>query len=281
MHQNVTQQKPKLLERMKKAIRALQMSRRTAKAYVAWARRFIYFHGKRHPREMAEPEVNAFLSHLANERHVSASTQNQALCALVFLYKVVLEKPLGEIEGLIRVKRRRKLPVVLTPEEVQRILNELQGTERLFLALLYGTGLRVFEGLRLRVKDIDFGFGQITVRDGKGRKDRITMLPASLREPLERHLARMEQQHRRDVAQEEAGWVHLPYALARKYPNAGREWGWQYAFPAARIHVELETGQKRRHHLHERTVQKAFHRAVRQAKITKHATCHTLRSASA
>jgi len=252
------------------------MSLRTEKTYIHWIRRFILFHGKRHPKEMAEAEINAFLTHLAVEGRVSPSTQTQALCALLFLYRSVLDKEIGELEGLVRARRRRKLPVVLAPEEVRHILAHVEGVDHLLLALLYGTGMRLMEVLRLRVKDIDFSFDQITVRDGKGAKDRVTMLPASLKTGLQKHLEEVKRLHASDL-RAGSGRVYLPHALARKYPNAEAEWGWQFVFPAAGFSIDPRTGERRRHHLHERTLQRAFHDAARKAGITKHATCHTLR----
>jgi integron integrase len=267
---------PKLLDRVREALRVRHMSLRTEKAYLHWIRRYILFHGKRHPQEMGEAEINAFLTHLAVEGQVSASTQTQALCALLFLYRTVLEKEVGELEGLVRARRRRKLPVVLTAEEVKSALARLQGVDRLFLSLLYGTGMRLAEALRLRVKDVDFSYDQITVRDGKGAKDRMTMLPASLKAELTAHLKKVKKLHEADL-REGRGRVHLPYALDRKYPGAAGEWGWQYVFPAPTLSQDPRSGEWRRHHLHERGIQRAFRAAVRGAGIVKPATCHTLR----
>jgi integron integrase len=252
------------------------MSLRTEKSYVNWIRRYILFHAKKHPKEMGETEINAFLTHLAVEHRVSASTQTQALCALLFLYRTVLDREVGELEGLVRARRRRKLPVVLTQEEVKSILARLQGDDRLFLSLLYGTGMRLAEALRLRVKDIDFSYDQILVRDGKGAKDRVTMLPASLKAELAAHLKKVKRLHEADL-RDGHGRVHLPYALDRKYPGAAGEWGWQYVFPAPSFSQDPRSGEWRRHHLHERGIQRAFHVAVRQAGVVKPATCHTLR----
>ena len=267
---------PKLLDRVREALRVRHLSLRTEKAYLHWIRRYILFHGKRHPREMGEAEINAFLTHLAVEGQVSASTQTQALCALLFLYRTVLGREVGELEGLIRAKRRRKLPVVMTPEEVKRVLAHLTGVDGLFLSLLYGTGLRIAELLRLRVKDVDFAYGQITVRDGKGAKDRMTMLPSSLKPELQEHLRTVKHLHDEDRRQGH-GRVYLPNALARKYPGAAAEWGWQYVFPAPTFSQDPRSGERRRHHLHERSLQRAFHDATRKAGIVKPATCHTLR----
>ena len=266
----------KLLDRVRDEIRVRHLARRTEKTYLHWIRRYILFHRKRHPAEMGEAEVNAFLTDLAVRGGVSASTQTQALCALLFLYRHVLGRDLGHLEDLVRARRRRRLPVVLTREEVRQALFHLEEDERLFLTLLYGTGLRLLEGLRLRVKDIDFAARQITVRDGKGGKDRVTMLPATVGEPLARHLEQVRALHAKDLA-EGFGRVELPHALARKYPNADAEWGWQFAFPAPERWRDAATGMSRRHHLHERTVQRAFKQAVRKAGLAKPATCHTLR----
>jgi integron integrase len=218
----------------------------------------------------------AFLTHLAVKERVSASTQTQALCGLLFLYRTVLEREVGELEGLVRARRTRKLPVVLTSEEVRRVLSHTAGMERLFLSLLYGTGLRLMEGLRLRVKDVDFSYDQITVRDGKGAKDRVTMLPASLKAELLEHLKEVKRLHEED-RRAGNGRVYLPYALSRKYPNAAGEWGWQYVFPSPYLSRDPRSGEQRRHHWYERNPQKAFQEAVRKAGVTKAASCHTLR----
>jgi len=267
---------PKLLERARARMRAKHLSLRTERAYLGWMRRYILFHGKRHPAEMGEVEINAFLTHLAVKRQISASTQTQALCALLYLYREILDKPVGELEGLIRARRRRRLPVVLTREEVRRVLSHVEGTERLFLTLLYGTGLRLMEGLRLRVKDVDFAENQITVRDGKGAKDRVTMLPVSIQDDLRRHLREVERLHKKDLG-EGFGKVYLPYALARKYPSAASEWAWQYVFPAAGRSRDPRSGVERRHHLPEQSIQRSFRRAVQRAGLAKAATCHSLR----
>jgi integron integrase len=242
---------------------------------VSWIRRFILYHGKRHPSELRETEVNAYLTHLATDRRVSASTQNQALCALLFLYRHVLGVGLKELD-LVRAPRRRKLPVVLSRAEVRAVLSHLDADAKLVLSLLYGTGMRLLEGLRLRVKDVDFERGRIVVRDGKGEKDRVTMLPASLVDPLREHLRLVRAAHEEAQRESHAG-VELPYALERKYPGADREWCWQYVFPAARPSRDPRSGAWRRHHIHESTIQKAFRRALRAAKVSKHAGCHTLR----
>ena len=268
--------KPRLLDRVRQALQARHGSRRTEKAYVAWIRRFIIFHGKRHPAEMGAAEITQFLTSLAVEGNVAASTQNQALSALLFLYRHVLEQELPWLDGVVRAKRAARLPVVLTREEVRAILRQLQGPPRLMAILLYGAGLRLLECAHLRVKDVDFAANQIVVRAGKGDRDRVTMLPGAVKADLARHLEFVKTQHETDL-QRGAGWVELPWALARKYPNAGREWGWQWVFPATRIYVDRVTGQRRRHHLHESVLQRAVKDAVRAAGIPKRASCHTFR----
>ena len=243
-----------------------------------WVRRFIRFGSLRHPRELGPSDVTRFLSHLAVEGKVSASTQNQALSALVFLYKDVLDMPVGWLSALVRAKRPERVPVVFTKDEVRRVFVRLKdrGTPALVAGILYGTGMRLLEALRLRVKDIDFAKHEIVVRGGKGDRDRVTMLAERLEGPLLKHLAEVATQHERDVA-DGAGWVELPGALDLKYPNAGREWGWQWVFPATRDYEDLATGQRRRHHLHETVVQRVFKEAVRTARIAKPGSCHTLR----
>ncbi len=229
---------------------------------------------------MGEAEVVAFLSALATRGHVSASTQNQALSALVFLYSEVLHVDLDWLSGLVRARRPARLPVVLSRVEVQALLSQLRGSVGLMASLMYGAGLRLFECTELRIKDVDLEHCEIRVRDGKGRKDRVTMLPARLVEPLTTHIAKVRDLHSADSAGGR-GWVALPDALARKYPNAGREWGWQWLFPATRVYIDRTTGQRRRHHLHESVVQRAIKAAAREAKLTKVATAHVLRSVSA
>ncbi len=268
--------KRKLLDRVRNEIRTRHYSRRTEKAYVGWIRRFIFFHGVRHPAELGAAEVSQFLSSLAVDANLAASSQNQALSALLFLYKAVLGQPLPWLDDLVHAQRPEQLPVVLTREEVQAVLHRLEGRSHLLATLLYGSGLRVLECVRLRVKDLDFGAQQIIVRNGKGEKDRVTLLPQAAQASLGRHLEFVRGQHQADVARG-AGWVELPMALGRKYPNAGREWGWQWVFPATRIYIHPETGQRRRHHLHETVLQRAVKVAVRQADIAKPATPHTFR----
>jgi integron integrase len=257
-------------------LRVRHASPRTADSYVHWIRRFIVFHGRRHPRELGADEITGFLNHLAVEGGVAASTQNQALNAIVFLYRRVLQVDPPELQGLVRAKHSRRLPVVLTPDEVGSLLRRLDGPSRLVASLLYGSGLRLLEALTLRVKDLDFDCGEIRVRDGKGRKDRVVPLPRALAGALRVHLERARELHQQDC-ELGFGQVVLPGALARKYPRASRAWGWQWVFPATTRCVEPETGIVRRYHLHETAVQRAVARAVRQAGLAKHASCHALR----
>jgi integron integrase len=267
---------PRLLDRVRAALRTRHCSPRTEKAYVGWIRRFILFHDKRHPAAMGAAEVTRFLSALVVQRNVAASTQNQALSALLFLYREVLEQELPWLDDLVRVKTRERIPAVLTRDEVQAVIDGLDGPPRLVALLLYGAGLRLLEALRLRVKDVDFERNQITVRSGKGGKDRVTMLPAAVRRDLAKHLEAVRDQHETDI-RAGAGWVELPWALARKYPRAGREWIWQWIFPATRTYLHRESGQRRRHHLHESVLQRAVKEAVRRTGIPKRASCHTFR----
>jgi len=268
--------KPKLLEQVRDAIRLKHYSIRTERTYIDWIKRFILFHNKRHPREMAETEVTQFLTHLARDENVAASTQNQALSALLFLYKEVLKQEIGWLNNVERAKKSPRLPVVLTRDEVKRIFAHLHGKEKLMAGLLYGSGLRLMECLRLRVKDVDLAYLKITVRDAKGGKDRITMLPVSLAPRLERHLAKMKIQHEQDLA-DGFGTVHLPHALSRKYPSAAREWAWQYIFPSTRLSIDPRSGDMKRHHMAEGILQAAIKNAVRASALAKPATCHTLR----
>ncbi len=270
------QGKPRLLDQVRQSIRARHYSPRTEKAYVFWIKRFIFFHGKRHPKDLGEVEVTAFLNHLAVERKVSASTQNQARNALLFLYRNVLDRDLDWLKEVIQAKGPRRLPVVLTREEVAELLRHLHGTPWLVAATMYGTGLRLLECCRLRVKDIDFRQRQLLVRDGKGQKDRVTVLPRNLVKPLTAHLERVERQHQLDL-EIGAGSVALPFAFARKNPSAATDWPWQWVFPATRFYTDRDSGLLRRHHLHESVGQRAIREAVRLAGITKPATSHTLR----
>jgi len=267
---------PRLLDRLRAALRVRHYSLRTEQSYAHWVRRFVLFHGKRHPDEMGEPEINAFLSTLATDGRVAASTQNQALSALLFLYRHVLEKPFPEMPSLVRARRPARLPVVLAREEVRRVLAHLGGEARLVATLLYGSGLRLLEALRLRVKDVDLSRNEILVRDGKGQKDRVTMLPAALKPDLAAHLRAVRAAHDRELDRG-GGDVHLPDAIRLKYPGAAKSWPWQYVFPAARESADPRGGEVRRHHLAETHVQRAVKRAVERAGVTKHASCHTLR----
>jgi integron integrase len=257
-------------------LRAGHYSRRTEEAYLGWIRRFIRFHGGRHPRELREPAVVAFLEDLAGPGKVSASTQNQALNALSFLYGHVLEQKLGSLGEFARARRPERLPVVLTKEETRALLEALDGSMRLIGELLYGCGLRLLECLRLRVKDVDFARQQIIVRGGKGDKDRVTMLPVAVAERLREHLEGVRRQHAAELA-EGRGEVWLPEALARKFPKASQEWVWQWVFPARQWSKDPESGRIRRHHVHENAVQKAVQAAVKRSGLPKRATCHTLR----
>jgi integron integrase len=261
---------------VREALRARHHSRRTEEAYVAWIRRYIFFHDKRHPAEMGAPEITRFLTSLAVDGKVAASTQNQALNALLFLYRKVLELDLPWLDGIVRAKGPQRLPVVLNRDEVRAVLQRIDGVPRLMAYLLYGAGLRLLECCRLRVQDVDFTSNQIVVRGGKGDKDRVTMLPAAVKTDLARHLEVVEEQHRRDLHLG-AGWVELPSAIGRKYPNAGREWAWQWVFPATRAYVDPLTRQRRRHHLHESVLQRAVRDAVRRAGIAKRGSPHALR----
>jgi integron integrase len=272
----VTPPKPKLLDQVRQAIRMRHYSYMTEKAYVGWIKRFIFFHNKRHPVEMSEAEIARFLSSLATDSKVSASTQNQALNALVFLYSEVLNKKIGLIEGVVRAKRPQRLPIVLTKDEVKKVIDHMDDPPGLMAILLYGAGLRLMECCRLRVKDIDFSRNEIVVRSGKGDKDRRTMLPLAIRESLMRHLRVVKSRHEEDL-KAGLGRVSLPNALDRKYSNAGKEWGWQWVFPATSHYIDRLTGEQRRHHLHESVLQKAFKEARLKAGVYKPAGCHTLR----
>jgi integron integrase len=267
---------PGLIQRYREELQVRHYARRTVSSYEQWLRRFLRFHQMRHPRQMGEAEINAFLSHLATEQRVSASTQNQALAALLFLYRTVLGGDVGNLEGVIRARKRQRLPVVLTVGEVRGVLHHLDGAEALVAKLLYGSGLRLMEALRLRIKDVDLDQRCITVRCGKGDKDRRTVLPSSLVEPLKGHMNEVQHQHQNDLS---AGWgaVELPHALERKYRNAAREWGWQWLFPQSRRWRDPRQNIEGRHHLDPSLVQRAVRAAVQAAGISKPATCHTFR----
>lgn len=268
---------PRLLDAVRASIQARHFSRRTEEAYVAWVRRYVLFTGRRHPRELGDADVGRFLTALAVQGRVSASTQNQARAALAFLYRDVLRTPLGSLgDDVVRAKRPERLPVVLRRDEVRAVLAHLEGSAHLVSMLLYGAGLRLQEALQLRIKDLDVERGELLVRGGKGGKDRVTVLPALAREPLGVHLTRVRRQHAQDLAR---GWgrVVLPEALARKAPGLATDWGWQWVFPASKLYREVETAERRRHHLHATAIQRAVRLAVLRAGITKRATCHTFR----
>lgn len=267
---------PRLLDQVRQCVRVRHYSLRTEQAYVDWVRRFVIFHGKRHPREMGAVELEAFLTHIAVERRVSASTQNQAKSALLFLYREVLKQELPWLQGVVTAKKGARLPVVLTPLEVRELLLQLDGTTWLVAALLYGTGMRLLEGLRLRVKDIEFTRREIVVREGKGNKDRVTVLPENLIAPLQDQLQRPQALHNHDL-EAGLGEVWLPHALAEKYPRAARAWGWQYVFPSRSRSLDPRSGKERRHHLAEVTVQRAVAGAASRAGIAKPCSPHVLR----
>ncbi|MGH7753345.1 MAG: integron integrase, partial [Gemmatimonadales bacterium] len=266
---------PRLLDQVRASLRVRSYSPRTEEAYVAWIRRYIFFHKVRHPEEMGADEVRAFLTHLACDKRVAASTQNQALCALAFLYQHVLEKDISLVDAPC-AKRPQRLPVVLTPAEVRAVFSNLEGVVLLVSRLLHGSGLRLLEALQLRVKDLDFERLEIVVRNGKGQKDRTTLIPQSCRDALLGHLERVRRQHQEDLARG-LGRVPLPAALAAKYVNADRAWGWQWVFPATGPYRDRATGIEHRHHLHESAVQRAMALAVRLAGLAKPATPHSLR----
>jgi integron integrase len=266
----------RLLDQVRDAIRRRHYSYRTEEVYVQWIRRFIYFSGRRHPAGMGSEEITAFLNHLAGERNVAAATQNQALSALLFLYREVLAQPLPWLQDLERAKRPARVPTVLTRREARQLLAAMRGTKWLMASLLYGAGLRLTECLKLRVKDVDFEYRQIVVRDGKGAKDRVTMLPESTIEPLKRQLAVAKAYHEGDLA---AGYgeVELPDALSRKYPRAPYEWAWKFVFPSHKLSVDPRTGVIRRHHVYENYLARGVTDAARAAGIVKPVSCHTLR----
>jgi len=267
---------PRLYGRVVEGLRVHHYSRRTEEAYIHWIRRFIEFHQHRHPRQLAEEDVNRFLTHLAVREHVAASTQNQALSAILFLYEHVLKQPLDRIEGVVRARRPKRLPVVLTIDDVSRVMDHLSGDKWLIAVLLYGGGLRLLEALCLRVKDLDFERGEITVREGKGDKDRVTIMPRAVVHPLQEHLQRVKAIHQQDVA-DGYGRVELPHALARKYANANQEWCWQFVFPQERRWRNSRTGEQGRHHIDESLLSRSLKIAVRKAGLTKRVTSHTFR----
>jgi integron integrase len=267
-----------LLDQLRDAVRLKHYSISTENTYHDWVKRFILFHHKRHPKELGAPEIAAFLTHLAVEENVAASTQRQALSALAFLYREVLQQELGPLPDIVYAKQPKHLPVVLTKAEVQAVLRHVSNEYQTMARLLYGSGLRLMECVRLRVKDVDFAQHQIVVRDGKGMKDRVTMLPDQLREPLEAHLAQVKQLHSQDLERGN-GAVYLPFALEplREYPNANRAWHWQYVFPSRTLSTDPRSGVTRRHHVDPSGLQKAVKAAVRAAGLTKNASCHTFR----
>ena len=270
--------KPKLLQSMRANLRLRQYSPRTEEAYTSWTRRFVRYHGMRHPADLTTAEVKAFLLHLAEDRHCAPSTVAQALAALLFLYKEVLELPLAGLGSIPRARGPVRLPTVLGPEEVRRVIIQMRGVTRLLALLLYGSGMRLMEALTLRVKDLDIGRGEIVIRRGKGAKDRVTVLPGVLKNALADQVERVRGVHQRECALgPEAGWVMLPSALDRKYPTAGRSLQWQWVFPSRKVQVDVRTGRRHRHHMHETALQRAMSEAVRLSGITKRATCHTLR----
>ncbi|NNM80172.1 MAG: integron integrase [Gallionella sp.] len=267
---------PKLLDQVRDKLRVKHYAIRTEQTYVDWIKRYIYFHGKTHPKDLGAQEVKAFLTHLAVAGRVSASTQNQAKSAILFLYREVLEIQLSWLDNVTQAKAPKKLPVVLTVAEVQSLLSRLSGSHLLIASLLYGGGMRLMEAVRLRVQDVEFARHEIIVREGKGFKDRVTMLPDAVVVQLKAHLAKVKTLHEEDLA---AGYgeVYLPFALDKKYPTAGRDWGWQYVFPSKNLSVDPRSGKTRRHHVDEKGVQRAVKQAVRDAGLTKPATPHTLR----
>jgi integron integrase len=269
-------QKPKLLDQVRYAIRSKHYSFRTEEVYIQWIKRFILFHNKRHPKDMGAEEVGQFLSDLAVTHHVAASTQNQALSAILFLYQRVLRREIGWLNEVVRAKKPRKLPVVLTQEEVKAVLHNLSGISWLMASLLYGSGLRLMECIRLRVKDVDFAYNHIVVRDGKGGKDRVTVLPLNVKAQLQPHMHDVKRLHDQDL-ENGFGRVYLPHALERKYPNADREWAWQYIFPATKRSIDPRGGIERRHHIGRLVLQRAVKAAIRKAGIAKAASCHTFR----
>lgn len=268
--------KPKLLDQVRATIRLKHFTIRTEETYIHWIKRFIIFHKKRHPLEMGEKEIREFLSNLASQLNVARATQNLALQSILFLYREVLHKEIANIDNIERAKKEVKLPVVFTRDEVNKILSNMKSTTHLMASLLYGAGLRLMECIRLRVKDIDFNANSILIREGKGGKDRITVLPKKLKEALQNHLMKVKLLHKEDLA---AGFgeVHLPYALERKYPNANKEWCWQYVFPSTRLSIDPRSGKNRRHHMSEKVLQQNVKVAIKKAEVAKNGSCHTFR----
>ena len=269
-------QQPRLLDRVRDAIRLRHYSLRTEQAYIGWIKRYIYFHDKKHPDSMGEPEITRFLSYLATQRKVSASTQNQALSSLLFLYKEVLNHELAWLDDVVRAKRPKRLPVVLTKQQLTVLFSMMKETNLLIAELMYGTGMRLMECLRLRIKDVDFDYKHILIREGKGNKDRVTVLPESLTSRLQQQITYAQNLHNSDIA-EGFGRVYLPFALSRKYPNANRELGWQYVFPSYNRSHDPYDGEVRRHHLDEKNVQRAIRNAAKRAHFNKPVSSHTLR----
>ena len=272
---NIQTNKSKLLDELRNELRAKHYSKRTEESYATWIKRFILFHNKKHPKLMGADEINRYLKYLAVNKEVSASTQNIALCAIIFLYKHVIKKEIEKFD-LIRAKKPKRLPVVFSRKEIKDILKNLSGSHLLMANLLYGSGLRLMECLRLRVKDIDFEYNNIMVRGGKGKKDRVTVLPDILKGKLKQHLLKVEKLHQKDLNNGYGG-VYLPYALEKKYPNANKELGWQYIFPASQLSIDKRTGIKRRHHIDESVLQRAVRVAIKKAGIKKPGSCHTFR----
>ena len=268
--------KPKILDQLRNKIRLCGYSIRTEKTYVDWNRRFILFHGKKHPKDMGAQEVEQYLTYLAVRCNVAASTQNQAKCAILFLYKEILNQDLDWLKNVKSAKRSERVPVVLTKREAEAMLSALEGIYWMTGHILYGAGLRIMECVRLRVKDIDFEMNQITVRAGKGKKDRRTVLPTLIKKDMSRHLIKVKALHENDLSKG-YGDVYLPFALERKYPNANKEWGWQYVFPSKSRSVDPRSGKTRRHHIDEKNVQRAIKKAAKILRINKPVSCHTLR----
>jgi integron integrase len=267
---------PKLLDKVRTELRSKHYSRKTEVAYTNWIKRFVLFHNKQHPKDMGAEEIKSFVDNLVTNHNVSSATQNQALQGILFLYKNILNKDVGWIENIKRSSRVKHLPVVLSKKEVSKVISNLEGTVKIIVSLLYGSGLRLAEALKLRIKDIDFDYKQILVRDGKGEKDRHTILPDSVIPELKKHLNKVYLKHKEDLRKEK-GETILPYALKKKYPNAGKEFGWQYAFPADKFIRDKESGLIFRWHIHESTIQRAVKEAVNKAGLTKSASPHTFR----